>query len=345
MSSPQMHRIPPSRVGRRFLFAILVAIPSVASSQTSIVGRVITEQSTTIVGARVDLIAPVARTTHTDSGGRFVFTGIGAGPFRLSVRQVGFMPIDTSFSEPHGDLTFRMERLATRLSDVVVRGRWQGIHGIVADSQSLTGLSGTAIRVVGVSSNTRTDSLGGFAVDVRQPGTYVVRVERPGYASRVFSVSVLKDSAPELLVSLAESSADDARTQILWREFDSRTRMRGLNSAFVMADELAAIGTETTSEALLRSKSFAIKNLRLQRDICLYVNGEPKPGWTMDAFDASEILAIEVYGRRGELTNNLGVRWPKGVPCGPATGSSPVRLSESERRLQVQSVVIWLKKQ
>lgn len=97
---------------------------------------------------------------------------------------------------------------------------------------------------------------------------------------------VLKDSAPELLVSLAESSADDGRTQILWREFDSRARMRGLNSAFVMADELAAIGTETTSEALLRSKSFAKRNLRLQRDICYYVNGEPKPGWTMDAFEA-----------------------------------------------------------
>jgi hypothetical protein len=161
----------------------------------------------------------------------------------------------------------------------------------------------------------------------------------------VFSVSVLKDSAPELLVALAESNSDDARTQILWREFDSRTRMRGLNSALVTADELAVIETETTSQALLRSRSFALKNLRLQRDICLYVNGEPKPGWTMDAFDASEILAIEVYGRRGELTNNLGVRWPKGVPCGPSTGVSPQRLSESERRLQVQSVVIWLKKQ
>jgi hypothetical protein len=242
-------------------------------------------------------------------------------------------------------LVVTMRRVVSTLSRIVVRGLWQGIYGTVADSATLKPLANVLIRVISVTSKARTDSIGAFVVDVKQPGHFVLRFESQGYASRVLGVTVAKDSAAEVLITLNPSNAGDARTQILWREFDSRTRMRGLNSALVPADELAAIGTETTSEALLRARSFAIKNLRLHRDICVYVNGEPKPGWTMDAFDVSEILAIEVYGRGGDLTRNLGVRWPRGVPCGPATGSSPIRLSESERRLQVQSVVIWLKKQ
>jgi hypothetical protein len=219
------------------------------------------------------------------------------------------------------------------------------VYGIIADSATLKPLPNALVRVIGVSSNIRSDTLGAFAADAKQPGDYVLRFELDGYASRVLGVTVARDSSAEVLITMSHFTASDARTQILWREFDSRTRMRGLNSAFVPANDLTTIGTETTSEALLRARSFAIKNLRLQRNICLYVNGEPKPGWTMDAFDVSEILAIEVYGRGGELTRNLGARWPKGAACGPATGSSPVRLSESQRKLQVQSVVIWLKKQ
>ena len=326
--------------------AILGAPQPAVGAQGVLRGRVLDEQSSPIVGARVDLASGTPRTLRTDFEGRFVLAEMGPNPFRLTVRQVGFQPVDTTLASlANEEVTIRMRRAVTRLSNVVVRGNWQGIHGSVADSQSLEPLPQAVIRVLGVSAKTRTDSLGAFAVDLERAGTYVVRVERAGYASKVYTVNLGKAVARELLITLAESNADDARTQNLWREFDSRTRMRGLNSALVTADELSAIGTETTSEALQRAKSFALKNLRLHRDVCLYVNGEPKPGWTLDAFDVSEILAIEVYGRRGELTNNLGVRWPKGVPCGPATGTSPVRLSESERRLQVQSVVIWLKKQ
>lgn len=310
-------------------------------------GRVLDAQSAPIAGARVDLLTTPTRTVRTDSGGRFALPAVTAGTHRLQVRQLGFQAVDMTVSMPPRDtaVVVTMRRVASLLSRIVVRGQWQGIYGTVADSSTLKPLANARIRVIGVSSNVRTDSLGAFVAAVRQPGDYVLRFELEGYASRVLGVTVAKDSAAEVLITLNESSRNDARTQILWREFDSRTSMRGLNSAFVPANELAAIGTETASQALLQAKSFAKRNLRLQGDICLYVNGEPKPGWTMDAFDVSEILAIEVYGRRGDLTNTLGVRWPKGMPCGPAMGTSPIRLSESERRLQVQSVVIWLKKQ
>lgn len=327
------------------LLASFIATP--AEGQGALMGRVVNEQAAPIQDARVDLLTTPPRTARTDSSGRFVLAGVTTGSHRLQVRQLGFQPVDVALTMPPGDtvVVVTMRRVVSTLSRVVVRGQWQGIYGTVADSATLKPLANALIRAISVTSNVRTDSLGAFAVDVKQPGNFVLRFELQGYASRVLGVTVARDSAAEVLITLSPSNASDARTQILWREFDSRTRMRGLNSALVPADELAAIGTETASQALLRARSFAIKNLRLHRDICLYVNGEPKPGWTMDAFDVSEILAIEVYGRRGDLTGNLGVRWPKGSPCGPGTGSSPIRLSESDRRLQVQSVVIWLKKQ
>ena len=323
----------------------LVAVQ--AAGQGVLTGRVLDERAAAIPGARVDLQTTTLRTVRTDSTGRFSFAGVPPAQYRLQVRQIGYLPLDTMLSMPPRDTTvvFTLRRVASTLSRIVVRGRWQGIYGTIADSATLKPLPNVLVRVIGVSSSIRTDSLGAFVSDLKQPGDYVLRFELDGYASRALPVTVARDSSAEVLVTLNHGNANDARTQILWREFDSRTRMRGLNSALVPANELTAIGTETTSEALRRSRSFAIKNLRLQRDICLYVNGEPKPGWTMDAFDASEILAIEVYGRGGELTRNLGARWPKGVACGPQTGSSPIRLSESDRKLQVQAVVIWLKKQ
>jgi hypothetical protein len=334
----------------RASFVSVVSLGLVAFSapgQGVLTGRVVNEGATAIPGARVDLLTTAPRSARTDSSGRFTFAGVPAGSYRFQVRQIGYLPLDTTLSMPPRDtsVAITLRRAASTLSRIVVRGQWQGVYGIIADSATLKPLPNALVRVIGVSSNIRSDTLGAFAADVKQPGDYVLRFELDGYASRVLGVTVARDSSAEVLVTMSHSTASDARTQILWREFDSRTKMRGLNSAFVPANDLTTIGTETTSEALLRARSFAIKNLRLQRDICLYVNGEPKPGWTMDAFDVSEILAIEVYGRGGELTRNLAARWPRGVACGPQTGSSPVGLSESQRKLQVQSVVIWLKKQ
>jgi hypothetical protein len=333
---------------RILVTALLLGFPfAVSHAQGGINGRVVDEQSAPIEGALVQLATSPIQEARTDVSGRFAFLGIGAGSYRLQVRRLGFLPVTLVAAVRDSATVFevRMRRVASTLPQVVVRGRWQGIFGTVADSQSQLPLANVLVRIIGVSSSIRTDSLGAFVADVKQPGAYVIRLERDGYRPRTMTVRVAKDSASEILSTLSEGNAGDARNQILWREFDSRTRMRGFNSSFVTANELAAVGTESPSQALTRSRSFAIKNLKLNREICLYVNGEPKPGWTMDAFDVSEILAIEVYGRRGELTNTLVARWPRGEPCGPGTGISPVRLSEAERRLQVQAVNIWLKKQ
>ena len=327
--------------------ALILCVPQDSRAQGGVGGRVIDEQAAPIEGARVELVTAPVRETRTDSNGRFAFTSVAPGAYRLQVRRLGFVALSFEVlvrdsTTAIGDVTMR--RVASDLPQVVVRGRWQGIFGFVADSQTQVPLSNAAVHIIGVSSAVRTDTLGGFVVDVKQPGEYVLRLQREGYSPKTITVDVAKDSATEVLATLSLGMADP-RKDILWRELDSRTRMRGLNSAVVSAKELSGKGTETLSQALIRSRSFAIKNLRLGSDVCLYVNGEPKPGWTMDAFDVSEILSVEVYGRRGELTNTLAARWPKGQMCGTGTGISPVRLSESERRLQVVSVVIWLKKQ
>lgn len=314
------------------------------SAQSTVSGRVQTEQGLPVARARIDLVG-ATQSAETDSMGRFRLPSLNPGRHVLRARSLGFLPSEVSIVLGTRDTTvvIALIRAPNRLSEVTVRGNWQGIHGIVGDAISQAPLSGVAVRIVGVSSDTRTDDSGIFSAPTRA-GSFVVRLEKEGYAPKTLSIEVPRDSSREVLVSLDTSSVNDARTQILWREYDSRTRMRGMNSALVPAGELARIGTQTLSEALRRAPSFATRNLRLaDADICLYVNGEPKPGWTMDAFDVDEILSIEVYGRGGELTRNLGVRWPKGEPCGRGHGASPVRLSERERRLMVQSVVIWLK--
>ena len=262
------------------LAVFLFLTPSVSYAQSVVSGRVVDEQSAPIEGALVQLSAAPVREVRTDGSGRFSFAGITQGTYRVQVRRLGFLPLtlETTVRDSAIVLDVRMRRIASVLPQIVVRGRWQGVFGTVADSQSQLPLANVLVRMIGVTSNTRTDSLGKFVGEVKQPGGYVIKLELDGYSPKTITVTVAKDSSREILAALSLGTADDARNQILWREFDSRTRMRGLNSSFVGANELAAVGTETPSQALMRSPSFAIKNLKLSRDVCLYGNGEPQPG-------------------------------------------------------------------
>jgi hypothetical protein len=318
-------------------------------------GQVRDESGNSIPRARVEL-SNHAGAAATDSLGAFQFAGVTPGRHRLQVRQIGYHPADTVIDAtlPRTSVDIRLRRNVQGLAQVVVRGKRQGIFGAVGAATTLQPLPNTNLRIIGITSVT-TDSLGQFAIGLTRPGSYVLRFEREGFAPRTLSLDVEKDQARELIVTMVESTQSDPHLQRHWREFDLRTKMSGQNAAMVPAQELGSSGKASLGQALQRSRSVAAKNLRLQPDACVFVDGEPRPGLSPDAFVVEDVLAVEVYGRNGDLTKILKERWPEKVPCFTGSGSAARRrgkngfgpmarmMESAERATEVEMVVVWLK--
>lgn len=119
---------------------------------------------------------------------------------------------------------------------------------------------------------------------------------------------------------------------------DRRVEARGFGSAIVASEELQRHGG-TLSTALQFSREVASKGFRINGPICVFLNGRPMPGWSMDAINPEEVAMIEVYGARGDPTNTL-LTWPVNGECGNVPGAGS-RATKSG--LRPSFVVIWTK--
>ncbi len=85
-------------------------------------------------------LAPGFGQRFTDDSGSFTFSGVPAGTYHLTVRQVGFKPLDTTVvrvGEQPLNLVLRIERLAVQLSAItVVASRRCAAPGLVDSSAS-----------------------------------------------------------------------------------------------------------------------------------------------------------------------------------------------------------------
>jgi hypothetical protein len=161
------------------------------------------------------------------------------------------------------------------------------------------------------------------------------------------AVVVPPSGAVELAFLLDSGRAPSIQPALL-DELSQRQRWRGFDSALVPRSELMRHDGATLTGAIRGSPSFSRKGLLIDDDACVFVNGVPKPGWTLDAFTAEEIEAVEVYAGRSELSGTLRRSWPRGMACG-ATPPPTASLSTAGRRAartrsgQVSMVVIWLR--
>ena len=95
-----------------------------------------------------------------------------------------------------------------------------------------------------------------------------------------------------------------------------------MNSALVSGAELRDMGG-SLHDALLRSKSMTVRGLRLGPTTCVFLNGIPRPGLPLDAFQIEEIEAVELYGESGDPTGTLASSWPRGAQCGMSSRRAP----------------------
>lgn len=287
-----------------------------------------------------------ARETRTDETGAFTLTRVAAGQYALDVRRLGYEQVRQTI-EVRGDTTVLIDLTRVAALDTVrVRAANQGIYGVVGTASALRPLQ-ASVQVVGASGTTvQTDSSGRFFVELKTPGVYLVRARSPGFAPQAMSVTLVKDTGVEVALLLdSATTGEGARYEMGWADFNERAHYRvPSRSSIVPGTDLAPNAAARLVDAVRMGKSFVKSGLRFSSNACVFVEGLPKPGLSINAFDPNEVLAVETYGpnlpRRPapDGTGMLLKAWPRNAPCGD-TGL-PYSTPGDE---VVYWVVVWLK--
>lgn len=325
-------------------FLVLASGAGAQNPAATITGTVRDETGRELEHALIALDPSTANVrTRADVLGRFRFTEVASGEHVLHVTWIGFEPLDRRVSVNGKDVNVEivLRRTVTALDTVVVRGRRTGVYGMIIDGLHFQPLPGARVEVLGGRSRPDTTAQDGlYALPDVKRGSYLLRASRSGYATRVMSVDIARSGETRLDVVLDSTARnDDLRMEMLWADLDSRMHARGFNAALITRDELAARGDFNADVAIKFAPTFAKGTYYVPTTACLFVDGMPAPSRILADFTANEIEAVEIYGRRGEMTGTLAQRWPPHAPCGRPSVYGPPRTANV-----IQWVVVWLKK-
>jgi len=327
------------------LAAVTAACSSAAAQQQPILVKGVVRDSATgrqLEGVIVTLGAAAGnRVARTDEAGGFAFSRVAAGAYPISFRRLGYEASERSLDVHAGmdSIIVEMRRVAS-LDTVRVRATNQGIYGVVGTAHDLRPLAAAVVQVFG-HEKTSTDSSGHFFISIKNPGPYLVRATFPGYEDQAVSVVVRQNEGVEMALLLDSATTPQShRWAGAYMDLADRMIARKPSSAMVTASELRESGQSGLVDALRGSPSFQKSVLRVGGSACVFVDGVPQPGMSVEAFNALEIEAVEAYTRSSDGSNNLARRWPRGFPCAP-TGESNAGASSNDL---VQWIVIWLKR-
>ena len=113
-----------------------------------------------------------------------------------------------------------------------------------------------------------------------------------------------------------------------------------MNSALVTSMELEKFESYPFSEAIKSSPSFAKRGMKIGNATCVFINGNPRPGLSLDTLRVEDVEAVELYGANGDPTQSLSSDWPRGAPCTEVNGM------RSPQRPATGTVIfasVWLK--
>lgn len=103
----------------------LACASGASAQQPSLRGTVVSAETREPLGLTIVTLHPGLGTQFTDAGGVFSFPDVGAGTYLLSVRQIGYVPLDTQIvrrADVPATLRLIMRRLAVQLPAITVVG-------------------------------------------------------------------------------------------------------------------------------------------------------------------------------------------------------------------------------
>jgi hypothetical protein len=239
-------------------------------------------------------IASLKRHTLSGPDGTFRFNDVKAGPYEIAARRLGFYPQvqATTVDDKGGVVSFSLLPGIRALPPVVTSVVRGGLSGVIGDT-AYNIVSGAEISVAASDHRTVSDSTGKFFLDLK-PGKYMVSVARPGYRSRLVSVTVPNDSGRRMVVWLTPSNrGQNARDAYALDQLNARLARRNpVWSNIYTREDINKLGIEDGIQ-LARVGS----NTNLDDRCWAILDGGPGrlPLW---AIPTADIEAMETYTAR-----------------------------------------------
>jgi hypothetical protein len=281
---------------------------------------------------------------RTLRSGAYTIPKLTAGSYMLSVRRIGYetrrLPVRVGEGRV---LTFdvSLAALPITLEAARVEADWTGVIGVVGNYENMEPVDGVRFMPLGSTDTIRSDANGRFVLPVPEGGTGALRVERPGYAPRLVSYRVRPGERVELAV-LIDSGPSAPKDTWVWKDLAQRHNWSTPRSVRVARSELLATGAHNLLVALEQSATVQASGMIFSRSACLYVNGQPRPGFPVDALLTERVEYVEGYAVRGDLSRSLQLRWPRNAECG-APGGNPAIRRAIETGQGVQFIAVWLR--
>lgn len=350
MSTPVVRALAPHLAIAPLLAALLVSAPAPLAAQrdslATVRGLVRTASGIPIDEVLVRLMtdSTTVATSRTLRTGGFSLPRIPMGRYTLDVRRVGYetrqLPIVV---ERPGALAFDVSIVPLPVPPIAVTGEsaWTGVLGVIGDYETMAPLPNVRLRPLTGGDTVRSDGNGVFAYPVAAAGTGALLVEADGYAPRIVSYTVATNERTELAVLLEPTTR--ARTDTwVWKDLAQRHKWSTPRSVRVSRAELLETGAHNLLVALENAPTVQHSNLIFSRGACLFVNGQPRPGFPVDVILTEKVEYVEAYAMRGDLSRTLQLRWPPNQPCGAPGGDLTVRRA-IESGQGIQFLVVWLR--
>ena len=271
---------------------------------------------------------------RSDERGEFALASVPSGRYYVNVMRLGYLPFRDSvtIAENMPRIKVVLTGNVQELQAIAVRANVTAIYGGVGvasryknanNERELFPATNVTVHVLGSGRTATTDSIGRFFVELGKPGSYFVRLSAPGLKDEIYSVVVPKNTAVDAS-RLLDSSDTKPRVgyATLIGEMDRRIRIRGLNSAVVSGEELRESEMNIV-DALLRSKSMVTRGMQIGGSTCVFIDGIPRPNFSIEGIRPEEVAAIELYGDGGDVSGTVGSSWPRGATCGTNNHLSP----------------------
>jgi len=234
------------------------------------------------------------------------------------------------------------------LDAYLVRGDVSAIYGVVTSLPDLRPLKEARVQVFGTGKTVTTDSSGGFFIAVNDPGRYIVRMSHGRFADRVFTINVPRGRAAEASRMLDPGRGRGPGMEGMFKDLDIRLRQRNPNGSAVVSGAEIRNGGGQLTDALRASPSFNEHGLRVGPTTCVFVDGTPRPGVSLESFRLEEIEAVEAYGQSyggsADRSRNLDNQWPSKAPCGENFRSF-AKITDMQIQMGiVKYVVVWLRR-
>lgn len=324
--------------------ALLLPAHLAAQGPNTLRGRVVDETSRPVSFAQIQML-PGDRRIVADQNGDFTIAAIEDGEYQLSVRRLGFVPIQVTVRLPleQSPLRITMTALPRVLDSVRIRERGPLVRytGIVLDDFDQPVVNAEVIAAGAADLGVRTDSLGHFRLAKAQKGTLVLRVRKFGYTPYFGSLSLRIDREDTIRVKRHPTDLPEAyilaesgfgRDTFAYIELDSRMRWKLSTGGVASREELDPWVEMDLCQALMRvglGGKMRLRESDCSLPRCVIIDGLQPLVRPLNAFMAGEVEAFEFHAK--DWTGTIASR--KGLFCGPRSGVS-----------DAGGYVIWLRR-